>query len=134
MAVGRPLQLQAQAERSPSRAAELPLAPVQHAAAEVAPEPSDPGGESTSEVAQRARFDSLFSEVSSHASRAPSPAEAGSAVSTLGSAVGSMFGGHNAAETDMDELAGKLYDKIRTRLKSELLVDRERSGFLTDLR
>jgi hypothetical protein len=134
LAVGRRLQLQAQAERSPSRAAELPLAPVQRAAAEVAPEPSDPGGESTSEVAQRARFDSLSSEVSSLSSRAPSPAEAGSAVSTVGSAVGSMFGGHNAAETDMDELAGKLYDKIRTRLKSELLVDRERSGFLTDLR
>ena len=134
MAVGRPFQLQAQAERSPSRAAELPLAPVQRAAAEVEPEPSEPGGESTSDVVQRGWFDSLSSEVSSLSSRAPSPAEAGSAVSTVGSAVGSMFGGHNAAETDMDELAGKLYDKIRTRLKSELLVDRERSGFLTDLR
>ena len=134
VAVGRPFQLQAQAERSPSRAAELPLAPVQRAAAEVEPEPSEPGGESTSDVVQRGWFDSLSSEVSSLSSRAPSPAEAGSAVSTVGSAVGSMFGGHNAAETDMDELAGKLYDKIRTRLKSELLVDRERSGFLTDLR
>jgi len=134
LAVGRRLQLQTQAERSSSRAAELPLAPVQRAAAEVEPEPSEPGGESTSEVVQRGWFDSLSSEVSSLSSRAPSPAEAGSAVSTVGSAVGSMFGGHNAAETDMDELAGKLYDKIRTRLKSELLVDRERSGFLTDLR
>jgi len=34
----------------------------------------------------------------------------------------------------MDELAGKLYDRIRTRLKTELLIDRERAGFLTDLR
>lgn len=34
----------------------------------------------------------------------------------------------------MDELARKLYDRLRTRLKSELLVDRERAGFLTDLR
>jgi hypothetical protein len=42
--------------------------------------------------------------------------------------------GHTAPETNIDELAGKLYDKIRTRLKSELLVDRERAGFLTDLR
>ena len=39
-----------------------------------------------------------------------------------------------ASETDMDELAGKLYDRIRSRLKTELLVDRERAGFLTDLR
>jgi hypothetical protein len=38
------------------------------------------------------------------------------------------------SEQHMDELAGKLYDRIRTRLRSELLVDRERAGFLTDLR
>ena len=37
-------------------------------------------------------------------------------------------------DTQMDELAGKLYDKIRSRLRNELLVDRERAGFLTDLR
>jgi len=113
---------------------QLPLAPVQRAAAEAPPEPSEPAGESTTESVQRGWFDSISSEVSSLSSRAPSPAEAGSAVSTVGSAIGSMFGGHKAAETDMDELAGKLYEKIRTRLKSELLVDRERAGFLTDLR
>ena len=39
-----------------------------------------------------------------------------------------------AAEADMDTLAAKLYDRIRARLKTELLVDRERAGFLTDLR
>jgi hypothetical protein len=37
-------------------------------------------------------------------------------------------------EAHIDELAGKLYDKIRSRLRNELLVDRERAGFLTDLR
>jgi hypothetical protein len=37
-------------------------------------------------------------------------------------------------EKNLDELAGKLYDKIRSRLRNELLVDRERAGFLTDLR
>jgi hypothetical protein len=107
---------------------------MQRAAAETSPEPSERGGESTSEVVQRGWFGSLSSEVGSLSSRAPSPAEAGSAVSGAGSAVGSMFGGHQAAEPDMDELAGKLYDKIRNRLKSELLVDRERAGLLTDLR
>jgi hypothetical protein len=38
------------------------------------------------------------------------------------------------SEAQMDELARKLYDRIRSRLKTELLVDRERAGFLTDLR
>jgi hypothetical protein len=132
-AVGRRLQAPTQSERSVNRAAALPLAPVQRAA-EAAPEPSAPAGESTSEVVQRGWFDSVSSELSSLSSRAPSPAQAGSAVSSAGSAIGSMFGGHQAAETDMDELAGKLYDKIRNRLKSELLVDRERAGLLTDLR
>lgn len=40
--------------------------------------------------------------------------------------------GHS--EQEMNELAGKLYDRIRSRLKTELLVDRERAGLLTDLR
>ena len=134
LAAGRRFQVQTRSERPASRAAELPLAPVQRAAADGSPERSEPGGESTSEVVQRGWFDSLSSEVSSLSSRAPSPAEAGSAASTVGSAIGSMFGGHKEPETDMDELAAKLYDKIRNRLKSELLVDRERAGFLTDLR
>jgi hypothetical protein len=133
LAVGRRLQVQTQSQQPASRAAQLPLAPVQRAA-DTSPERSEPGGESTSEVVQRGWFDSMSSEVKSLSSRAPSPAEAGSAASTVGSALGSMFGGHKEPETDMDELAGKLYDKIRNRLKAELLVDRERAGFLTDLR
>jgi hypothetical protein len=48
--------------------------------------------------------------------------------------VAAPAGPHQASETEMDELARKLYDRIRTRLKTELLVDRERAGFLTDLR
>jgi hypothetical protein len=43
-------------------------------------------------------------------------------------------GPHQASETEMDELARRLYDRLRSRLKTELLVDRERAGFLTDLR
>jgi hypothetical protein len=42
--------------------------------------------------------------------------------------------GSHAPEADLDALAGRLYDRIRSRLKTELLVDRERAGFLTDLR
>ena len=131
LSVSRLVQVQTPSERSVSRAAELPLAPLQRAAPAESPAQA-PGAEWTSEAVPGGVFDSP--EASGLTSRAPSPAEAGSAVSTVGPAIGSMFGGHKAAETDMDELAGKLYDKIRTRLKSELLVDRERAGFLTDLR
>jgi hypothetical protein len=128
LAVGRRLQLQAQSERVGSRPAEFPLAPVQRAAATPSAEAPAPS-ESNFEIVQREWADSVSSGVR-NLSRA---AEASSAVSTVSSA-GSVAGGETAGDTDMDELAGKLYDKIRTRLKSELLVDRERAGFLTDLR
>jgi Domain of unknown function (DUF4157) len=35
---------------------------------------------------------------------------------------------------DLDELATRLYDRLRSRLRTELLVDRERAGLLTDFR
>ncbi len=81
---------------------------------------------------QGAWYDSISAGVSSLTSGAGS-----SLAGPVGSAIGSVassLGGHKTDETDMDELAGKLYDRIRSRLKTELLVDRERAGFLTDLR
>jgi hypothetical protein len=132
-AASRHVQLQAPSGRSFVRAAALPLAPVQRAAAAESPQ-QEPGAEWASDVVQREFFNSPSSGVSPLSSPRPSPADAASAASTVASANGSMFGGHKPVETDMDELAGKLYDRIRTRLKSELLVDRERAGLLTDLR
>jgi hypothetical protein len=38
------------------------------------------------------------------------------------------------AGADVDELARRLYDPLAARLKDELRLDRERAGFLTDLR
>jgi hypothetical protein len=35
---------------------------------------------------------------------------------------------------ELDELAGRLYDRLRSRLRQELLLDRERAGLLTDFR
>ena len=35
---------------------------------------------------------------------------------------------------DLDELAVRIYDRLRTRLRRELLVDRERAGLLSDFR
>jgi hypothetical protein len=40
----------------------------------------------------------------------------------------------STTEESVEELAGRLYGHIRTRLRSELLVDRERAGLLTDVR
>jgi hypothetical protein len=39
-----------------------------------------------------------------------------------------------APQHNLDDLAAKLYDRIRARLKSELRLDRERAGLITDLR
>ena len=127
-----------QGERGTS--ARLPLAPSRvvavqrttqtagEAESESTESPTD-GGAST---VQGAWYDSISSGARSMASSAGSSA-ASAAGSTI-SGVASSLGSHSSAETDMDELAGKLYDRIRTRLKTELLVDRERAGFLTDLR
>ncbi|HXN01561.1 MAG TPA: hypothetical protein VN973_06710 [Candidatus Dormibacteraeota bacterium] len=74
--------------------------------------------------------------------RAPLQEWTVSAAADLSSTMGTA-GPHAAAETPapggddearMEDLAGKLYDRIRIRLRNELLVDRERAGFLTDLR
>ncbi len=40
--------------------------------------------------------------------------------------------GAGAAGTDYEELAEQVYDKIRARLTTELLLDRERAGMLVD--
>jgi hypothetical protein len=40
----------------------------------------------------------------------------------------------NLDQLDMDELSNRLYDRLRSRMRLELLVDRERSGRLTDFR
>ncbi len=40
--------------------------------------------------------------------------------------------GAGGAGTDYEELAEQVYDKIRARLTTELLLDRERAGLLVD--
>jgi hypothetical protein len=34
----------------------------------------------------------------------------------------------------LDELSTRLYDRLRSRLRLELLIDRERAGLLSDFR
>jgi hypothetical protein len=35
---------------------------------------------------------------------------------------------------DLDEVTDRIYDRIRRKLRSELIIDRERAGLLTDFR
>lgn len=69
--------------------------------------------------------------------RAPSvQREDGSDAAVAAAATGATAGGGAAAggsERELDELARRLYDRIRSRLRTELLVDRERAGALSDL-
>ena len=51
---------------------------------------------------------------------------AGSAAGPAGST------GAGGEDTDYEELAEQVYDKIRARLVTELLLDRERAGMLVD--
>jgi len=127
-----------------SRSPGLPLAPpasiaLQRAAQALTDsrvEPDDAPPDPYAPTLQGAWYDSIATDVGGLASRAMSSggAAGGSAVGSAVGAAASSLGHQQAAEPDMDELAGKLYDRIRTRLKTELLIDRERAGFLTDLR
>ena len=109
--------------REDGRDGRLPLAPSRgisvQASSDDTPHPDSPpqGG---SEILQGAWYEAPVA-----ISRVSAPAAESSSASA---------GPHQASETEMDELARKLYDRLRTRLKTELLVDRERAGFLTDLR
>jgi len=60
-------------------------------------------------------------EVSRATAAAPGPGSTGAAAGGAG--------GHG----DLDELALKLYDRIRLRLQAELRLDRERAGMVSDL-
>jgi hypothetical protein len=61
--------------------------------------------------------------------RAP---EAEAAAATEPGGAGAAAGGRSDRELDM--LAHQLYDRLRSQLRHELLIDRERAGLITDLR
>jgi hypothetical protein len=63
----------------------------------------------------------------------PAPAAAAgpaplAAAATAGAAGGAGGSGGAAGAGDLDELAHKLYDRIRWRMRAELRLDRERAG------
>ncbi|HEY0638289.1 MAG TPA: hypothetical protein VGD67_11635, partial [Pseudonocardiaceae bacterium] len=72
----------------------------------------------------------------------PAPAAGGGGTGTGSGSGGASGAHHDGADAehidtdrlDLDELAVRLYDRLRSRLRSELLVDRERAGLLSDFR
>ena len=67
---------------------------------------------------------------------ARTPAAGTPAAAAGGGSAGAGGGGGGGVPTgdkELDELARRLYDRLRSRLRMELLIDRERSGTLSDL-
>jgi hypothetical protein len=62
---------------------------------------------------------------------APGPGEAPGGSATSSSA-GAAPAGIPTGDKELDDLAHRLYDRIRSRLRLELLIDRERTGTLSD--
>ncbi len=130
-------------ERSAATDTELPLARIAAPGVQAAPSvqaaasAQGPRSAQASTVVIEARAPWATSDTMQRApERGASPAvsEAPSDISSGQPAAAASPAATNDDETHIDELASKLYDKIRSRLRNELLVDRERAGFLTDLR
>jgi hypothetical protein len=68
-------------------------------------------------------------EVSPKTGVYPAPSEAPAGAATTGA---TATGSSAQAETDVEMLAGRIYDRIRNRLRRELLDDRERAGLTLD--
>ena len=109
---------------------ELPLAPVA-AGATAAVQRAAAAWEAQAMAAPTAGAAFVPSVMVQRAPEPEAPAVDGSPSSATGVTAAAASGD---SEKDMDELAGKLYDRIRGRLRTELLVDRERAGLLTDWR
>lgn len=89
----------------------------------------------------RSAAESELGQASSELGRAASAGQAAEARASQGvaaeQAVHQASGGAAgmpSSDKDVEELAGRLYDRIRSRLRSELLIGRERAGRMTDLR
>lgn len=139
---GRRLETEARAaETRGSFARQLPLAPARRlaAAADAA------SGSSSSEGAHQpsgSQIQMASSDQEVPSATAAPPAELAviqrrdaSAGSAPGAAPGSNAGHtQEQDEHQLDELAGRLYDRLRNHLRRELLADRDRAGYVADVR
>ena len=112
-----------------------PLATPPNAPSNVTPRSRTPEAEAAAAAPAAAAADSAAAPAAA-ASREPAagvhpigPAQAGQATASPT--------GHEHLDLDhldLDELSDRLYHRLRRRLRTELLVDRERAGLLTDFR
>ncbi len=86
-----------------------------------APAPAPSVGEVPPATGERPSETATSSAVFAPAAETPAPAPAAPAT-------------EEAAPIDLDDLARRVYGQVRTHLRSELLIDRERAGLLTDFR
>lgn len=68
------------------------------------------------------------------ATAAAGEAASGAAAAVTGAAAGAAAGAAGVLPTDLNELARRLFDPLSERFKTELWLDRERAGMITDLR
>ncbi|MGA7989202.1 MAG: hypothetical protein WCB51_12475, partial [Candidatus Dormiibacterota bacterium] len=125
-------------DESPAAPADAPEPPEQHwirTASDPAPRPiaAKPEGPPLSAPTAVATQSSWFH----HGPTVPEPmiqddaaADAEAADSTAPDASAAPA----APELDLDDLARRVYGQVRTQLRAELLIDRERAGLLTDFR
>jgi hypothetical protein len=89
--------------------------------------PAQPGGGGAAVQTVAGAADVPMREITFPAPEAPAPAPA--AAPAGGGAAGAPAGaGAGASSTELDDLAHKLYDRIRWRLRTELRLDLERTG------
>jgi len=65
---------------------------------------------------------------------APGPQRAPAAAAASPASLTATAGAKPGSDEEFEELARRMYERLRLRLKRELLLDRERSGFLADSR
>jgi hypothetical protein len=137
-AAGSALQTGAQLQRAPDvAAAEPPSAGVLPAAAAPAQPTMGAGPGLTPSPADSPA--AVFFREQTPTGSGQAPATAPSSVTAAASTVivraeAPAPAAASASVPDIDDMARKLYDRVAARLRTELTLDRERAGLLTDLR
>src|SRR5207244_11595953 len=97
-----------------------------------APFAEPPGAPAGAAAPGAAAGGALFAQPTLDAPPAPTSGFGGSPAVAAAGADHAPGAAHS--EGELDDLAHRLYDPFRSRLRLELLIDRERAGLITDLR
>jgi hypothetical protein len=83
---------------------------------------------------QRADDDAPIAPPEQAPTSEPAPASTTTAVATTGPAAAAASPAHGRSDAEIQELCQALYAPLRRRLCRDLLLDRERAGYRTDIR